>query len=76
MKRRGAAGNMSKKTLGKNDFKTMEIVADKLGKSFKLGVVLYDGSQTLQVLPAPRKNAAAQGFWQVPVSSLWGTNGA
>ncbi len=59
-------------TVGKNDFKTMGIVADRLGTAFKLGVVLYDGSQTLQVLPAPRKNPKAQGFWQVPVSSLWG----
>ncbi len=55
-------------TVAADDFKTLEILADKVGPSFKLGILLYDGNQSRQVVARP----TGQGLWQIPVSSLWG----
>jgi predicted AAA+ superfamily ATPase len=50
-------------TVGGNDFKGLRKLADATGKAFKLGVVLYDGEQSLPF---------GERMYAAPVSCLWG----
>jgi len=50
-------------TVGGSDFKGMRKLADATGKAFKLGVVLYDGEQSLPF---------GDRMYAAPVSCLWG----
>ena len=50
-------------TIRKNDLRGLTRLADLAGDSFKLGVVLYDGSETLPL---------GARLWAAPLSSLWG----
>ncbi len=50
-------------TLQASDLRGLKRLASVAGNKFKLGVILYDGLETL-----PLGNA----FWAVPISSLWG----
>jgi uncharacterized protein len=50
-------------TVGGSDFKGMRKLADATGKAFKLGVVLYDGEQSLPF---------GDRIYAAPVSCLWG----
>jgi len=45
------------------DLRGLKKLANLAGPDFKMGVVLYDGTETLPLGPA---------FWAVPLSSLWG----
>ena len=49
------------------DFSGLKILNGKVGKNFKLGIILYDG---VDVKPGPAIGAGK--LWMVPVSSLWG----
>ena len=54
-------------TVKNGDFSGLKILNGKVGKNFKLGIILYDGVETK---PGP---ASGDGkLWMVPVSSLWG----
>lgn len=50
------------------DFSGLKILHGKVGKNFKLGIILYDGSETR---PGPAFDGAGK-LWMVPVSTLWG----
>lgn len=50
-------------TVSSNDFKGLRKLADALGKTFKLGVVLYDGELSLPF---------GERIYAAPVSCLWG----
>lgn len=45
------------------DLRGLKKLASLAGPDFKMGVILYDGTETLPLGPA---------FWAVPISSLWG----
>lgn len=45
------------------DLRGLKKLADLAGSQFKLGVVLYDGSETLPL---------GDGLWAAPLSTLWG----
>jgi uncharacterized protein len=50
-------------TVGGGDFKGLKKLAAAAGKDFKLGVVLYDGEQSLPF---------GDGLYAAPISCLWG----
>ena len=45
------------------DFRGLKQLAKLAGRQFKLGVILYDGTQTLPM---------GDGLWAAPISTLWG----
>lgn len=50
-------------TVQASDFRGLRQLAKLAGKQFKLGVVLYDGTQTLSM---------GDSLWAAPISTLWG----
>jgi len=50
-------------TVKENDLRGLKRLAGLAGKRFRLGVILYDGKETLPV---------GENLWAAPVSSLWG----
>jgi len=50
-------------TVGGSDFKGLKKLADATGEAFKLGVVLYDGEQSLPF---------GEQLYAAPISRLWG----
>lgn len=50
-------------SLKANDLRGLKRLAGIAGKQFKLGVILYDGSETLPL---------GDRLWAAPISSLWG----
>lgn len=50
-------------SLKANDLRGLKRLASIAGKQFKLGVILYDGSETLPL---------GDRLWAAPISSLWG----
>jgi len=50
-------------TVKDRDLRGLKRLASGAGEQFKLGVILYDGSETLPL---------GDGFWAAPLSSLWG----
>jgi hypothetical protein len=50
-------------TVKDRDLRGLKRLASVAGEQFKLGVILYDGSETLPL---------GDGFWAAPLSSLWG----
>jgi uncharacterized protein len=59
---------VARDTVKNGDFSGLKILAGKLGKNFKLGIILYDGSETR---PGPAFDGGGK-LWMLPVSSLWG----
>ncbi len=55
-------------TVKNRDFSGLKILSGKVGKNFKLGIILYDGTETR---PGPVFDGGGK-LWMVPVSSLWG----
>ncbi len=49
-------------TVAAADFKGLKRLADITGKAFRLGVVLYDGDQTISF---------GDGLLAAPIASLW-----
>ena len=47
----------------KSDLRGLEKLADLAGASFKMGVLLYDGDETMPL---------GNGIWAAPLSTLWG----
>ncbi len=64
-----AAGNLvgikvkASATVKEGDFRGLKKLASLSGDQFKMGVLLYDGDETLPV---------GDSLWAVPLSSLWG----
>lgn len=50
-------------TVDERDLRGLKKLADVAGEQFKLGVLLYDGTETLPL---------GDGLWAAPLSSLWG----
>lgn len=50
-------------TVQANDFRGLKQLASLAGDQFKLGVILYDGTQTLPM---------GDRLWAAPISTLWG----
>jgi len=50
-------------TVSERDLRGLKKLASVVGEKFKLGVILYDGTQTLSL---------GGGLWAAPLSSLWG----
>jgi predicted AAA+ superfamily ATPase len=50
-------------TVGSGDFRGLKKLADATGRDFKLGVVIYDGEQSLPF---------GERLYAAPVSCLWG----
>lgn len=50
-------------TVKESDLRGLKKLATLAGESFQMGVLLYDGDETLPL---------GQGLWAVPISSLWG----
>lgn len=50
-------------TVKKSDLRGLEKLADLAGASFKMGVLLYDGDETMPL---------GNGIWAAPLSTLWG----
>lgn len=50
-------------TVKESDLRGLKRLANVAGKQFMLGVILYDGSETLPL---------GEGLWAAPLSSLWG----
>jgi predicted AAA+ superfamily ATPase len=50
-------------TVKANDFRGLKKFAALAGNQFKMGVLLYDGQETLPV---------GDGLWAAPISTLWG----
>lgn len=59
---------VARDTVKNGDFSGLKILAGKLGKRFKLGIIFYDGNETR---PGPVFDGGGK-LWMVPVSSLWG----
>ncbi len=55
-------------TVKNRDYAGLKVLAGKVGKGFKLGLIFYDGSE---YVPGPAMEGGGQ-LWAVPVSSLWG----
>ncbi len=51
-------------TVREIDLRSLRKLANLAGARFKLGVLLYDGTETLPL---------GEGIWAAPLSSLWGT---
>lgn len=50
-------------TIKETDFRGLKKLASLAGKQFKMGVLLYDGTETMTL---------GGGIWAAPLSSLWG----
>ncbi|WVN42423.1 ATP-binding protein [beta proteobacterium MWH-UniP1] len=50
-------------TVKETDFRGLKKLASLAGKQFKMGVLLYDGTETMTL---------GGGIWAAPLSSLWG----
>lgn len=50
-------------TLGKNDLRGLKRLASMAGDQMLMGLVLYDGTETLPL---------GENFWAAPISTLWG----
>lgn len=50
-------------SVGASDLRGLKRLSSMAGKQFKLGVIFYDGIQTLPL---------GDGLWAVPISTLWG----
>jgi uncharacterized protein len=50
-------------TVKKSDLRGLKKLADLAGDSFKMGVLLYDGDETMPL---------GNGIWAAPLSTLWG----
>jgi predicted AAA+ superfamily ATPase len=50
-------------TVKENDLRGLKKLAGLTGSQFKMGVLLYDGSETMPL---------GDGIWAAPLSSLWG----
>jgi len=50
-------------TVMESDFRGLKKLADVAGEQFKMGIVLYDGTETMTM---------EIGLWAAPLSSLWG----
>lgn len=50
-------------SVGASDLRGLKRLASIAGDQFRLGVIFYDGLQTMPL---------GEGFWAVPISSLWG----
>ena len=65
-----AAGNIvcvevkSAATVKESDLRGLKKLADIAGKQFKMGVLLYDGTEIMPL---------GDGIWAAPLSSLWGS---
>ncbi|MCP9815009.1 ATP-binding protein [Synechococcus lacustris] len=65
-----AAGNIvcvevkSAATVKESDLRGLKKLAGIAGKQFKMGVLLYDGTETMPL---------GNGIWAAPLSSLWGS---
>jgi len=65
-----AAGNIvcvevkSAATVKESDLRGLKKLAGIAGKQFKMGVLLYDGTETMTL---------GDGIWAAPLSSLWGS---
>lgn len=51
-------------TVKEADFRGLRKLAGLAGKDFKMGVLLYDGNETMPL---------GEGIWAAPLSTLWGT---
>lgn len=51
-------------TIKQSDLRGLKKLASLAGKQFKMGVLLYDGRETMPI---------GDGIWAVPLSSLWGS---
>jgi len=51
-------------TVKQSDLRGLKKLANMAGDSFKMGVLLYDGAETMPL---------GDGIWAAPLSSLWGT---
>jgi predicted AAA+ superfamily ATPase len=51
-------------TVKPSDLRGLKKLASVAGDQFKMGVLLYDGTETMPL---------GDGFWAAPLSSLWGT---
>lgn len=50
-------------SVGVSDLRGLKRLSSMAGRQFKLGVIFYDGIQTLPL---------GDGLWAVPISTLWG----
>jgi len=50
-------------TIKQNDLRGLKRLANIAGKQFKMGVILYDGTETMPL---------GAGLWAAPISTLWG----
>jgi predicted AAA+ superfamily ATPase len=50
-------------SVGRNDLRGLKRLASIAGDQFKLGVILYDGTETLPL---------GARLWAAPISTLWG----
>jgi len=50
-------------TVAPGDLRSLKKLAGLAGKHFRMGIVLYDGGETLPL---------GEGIWAVPLASLWG----
>lgn len=50
-------------SVGASDLRGLKRLSSMAGKQFKLGVIFYDGIQTIPL---------GDGLWAVPISTLWG----
>lgn len=50
-------------TVKENDLRGLRKLASVAGDQFKMGVLLYDGTETMPL---------GDGFWAAPISTLWG----
>ena len=50
-------------SVGTNDLRGLKRLASIAGDQFKLGVILYDGTETLPL---------GERLWAAPISTLWG----
>jgi len=51
-------------TIKENDLRGLKKLASLAARQFKMGVLLYDGTETMPL---------ADGLWAAPLSTLWGT---
>jgi predicted AAA+ superfamily ATPase len=53
-------------TVKENDLRGLKKLASLAGNHFKMGVLLYDGTETMPL---------GNGIWAAPLSTLWGKEG-
>ncbi len=51
-------------TVKESDLRGLKKLANLAGSQFKMGVLLYDGTETMPL---------GNGIWAAPLSTLWGT---